>query len=101
MIAQQKSPNQVHKLIVNETRNRETVVTLQAEEDEVYEVVIFPIREGNGILDSDMEYSEVVMVNNSNKDTTSNALIVIGNKVSNEITLHSLRGHGGFMRLSF
>lgn len=90
MIAQQKTSAQVHMLIVNQTRNRQTEVTLQTNEDGVYEVVIFAIGKGYGILDSDMKYSEVVMVNNMNKDTFAIPAVVLGNKVSGTLVYFNI-----------
>ena len=37
-------------------------MTLQTEENGTYEVVIFAVREGSGIFDSDVQFSNVMIV---------------------------------------
>ena len=61
VIAQQISDSsQVHKLYVEQTTH--TTATVEVEETGVYQVSIFPLREGTGILDSNVEYIEQVTV---------------------------------------
>ena len=59
VIAQQISnSSQVHKLYVEQTTH--TTATVEVEETGVYQVSIFPLREGTGILDSNVEYTQQV-----------------------------------------
>ena len=61
VIAQQISnSSQVHKLYVEQTTH--TTATIEVEETGVYQVSIFPLREGTGILDSNVEYTQQVSV---------------------------------------
>ena len=61
VIAQQISDSsRVHKLYVEQTTH--TTAIVEVEETGVYQVSIFPLREGTGILDSNVEYIEQVTV---------------------------------------
>ena len=61
MIAQLTSnSSQVHKLYVEQTTH--TTATVEVEETGVYQVSIFPLREGTGILDSNVEYTRQITV---------------------------------------
>ena len=60
MIVQRNMLNQVHKLYVEQTTH--TTATVEVEETGVYQVSIFPLREGTGILDSNVEYTQQVNV---------------------------------------
>ena len=61
VIAQQISnSSQVHRLYVEQTTH--TTATVEVEETGVYQVSIFPLREGTGILDSNVEYTQQVSV---------------------------------------
>ena len=41
-----------------------TTATVEVEETGVYQVSIFPLREGTGILDSNVEYTQQVTISN-------------------------------------
>ena len=61
VIAQQISnSSQVHKLYVEQTTH--TTAIVEVEETGVYQVSIFPLRQGTGILDSYVEYTKQVSV---------------------------------------
>ena len=51
-----------HKLYVEQTTH--TTATVEVEETGVYQVSIFPLREGTGILDSNVEFMEQVTILN-------------------------------------
>ena len=48
--------SEAQKLYVNQSMDPHTPVTVEVERDGLYQVTIFPIREGRGILDSDTEH---------------------------------------------
>ena len=50
MIAQLDSSKEVHKLHINQSMDLQTPVTVEVEESGVYQVTIFAIREGTGIV---------------------------------------------------
>ena len=52
MIAQLSNSSEVHKLHVNQSMDLQTPVTVELEESGVYQVTIFAIREGTGIVGS-------------------------------------------------
>ena len=52
IIAQSSNSSKVHKLHVNQSMDLQTPVTVEVEEDGMYQVAIFAIREGTGILNS-------------------------------------------------
>ena len=64
MIAQLSDSSEVHKLHINQSMDLQTPVTVEVEESGVYQVTIFAIREGTGIVDSIIVqyYSEQVYV---------------------------------------
>ena len=69
VIAQLSEPSEVHKLYTNQSTAPLTPVTVLVERDGVYQVTIFAIRGGRGILDSDVMYTQQVMVDSSNLST--------------------------------
>ena len=74
VIAQKISSSNIHKILTNQTRNRQTLVTIQTDANGTYEVVIFAVREGSGILHSDVQFSDVMivmMMDNSNDNSIS------------------------------
>ena len=77
LIAQKISSSNVHKLLTNQTRNRQTLVTLQTEEAGTYEVVIFAVRKGSGILDSGVQFSDVMTVEEIVEDSKDTSYSVI------------------------
>ena len=63
VIVQSASVSEVHKLYVNQNMDLHTSVTVPVERDEEYQVSIFAIREGMGILGpTGQYYSNVVIV---------------------------------------
>ena len=72
MIVQSTNVSEVHKLYVNQSMDLHTPVTVPVERDGEYQVSIFAIREGMGILGpTGQYYSNVVIV--SATDVTSTA----------------------------
>ena len=65
VIVQSTNVSEVHKLYVNQSMDLHTPVTVPLERDGGYEVSIFAIREGMGILRSGVGYTEQVMVHTS------------------------------------
>ena len=57
MIVQLMNISEVHILYVNQTTNRQPTATVIVEEKGTYHVTIFAITGDRGILDSDIEYS--------------------------------------------
>ena len=62
IVQQISDSSQVHKLYVEQTTH--TTATVEVEETGVYQVSIFPLREGTGILDSNVEFMEQVTILN-------------------------------------
>ena len=62
VIVQSINVSEVHKLYVNKSIDLDTPVTVSVEPDGDYQVTIFAIRRGIGILESDVGYTEHVMV---------------------------------------
>ena len=57
IIVQSTDVSEVHKLYVNQSMDLHTPVTVTVERDGEYQVSIFAIREGMGILGSTYSYS--------------------------------------------
>ena len=57
MIAQSSNSSEVHKLHVNQSIDLQTPVTVELEESGTYQVAIFAIREGTGIVGSYVGYT--------------------------------------------
>lgn len=62
VIAQLSDTNEVHKLYINQNMDLQTPVTVPVERAGEYQVSIFFIREGMGILNSTVEYAGKVTV---------------------------------------
>ena len=62
VIAQLTNASELQKLYVNQSMDPYTPVTVEVERDGLYQVTIFPMREGRGILDSRVECTEHVLV---------------------------------------
>ena len=62
VIVRSTNVSEVHKLYVNQSTDLHTPVTVPVERDGEYQVSIFAIREGMGILGSGVEYTEHVTV---------------------------------------
>ena len=52
MIAQLNNSSEVHKLHISQSTDLQTPVTVEVEESGMYQVAIFAIREGTGIVGS-------------------------------------------------
>ena len=69
VIVQLSNASEVQKLYSNQSMDPHTPVTVEVERDGLYQVTIFPIREGRGILDSTAVYSRLLVVDrNTNAD---------------------------------
>lgn len=62
VVAQMRNFSEVHKLYTNQSANRLNLVTVQVGENGEYQVTIFPMREGMGILTSNVEYTQQISV---------------------------------------
>ena len=63
VIAQQNGSNGIRKLYADYTTDRETPATIVVNEDGyMYLVSVFAIREGRGIVDSSVEYTEQLII---------------------------------------
>ena len=62
MIVQLGDPDQVHKLYVNQTRDRQRSVTVEVEENGSYLVSVIPVFERIGIIGSNVEYREEIVL---------------------------------------
>ena len=62
VVAQLRNASEVHKLYVNQSMDLHTPVTVPVERDGEYQVSIFAIREGMGILGFNMHYVKLVTV---------------------------------------
>ena len=68
---QLSNANEVQKLYVNQSTDPHTPVTVEVEKDGPYQVTIFPIREGRGILDSNAERLQVIGTTTTVEDVSS------------------------------
>ena len=66
-----KDINEVHKLYVAQSMDLHTPVTVPVERDGEYQVSIFAIREGMGILGSGVGYTQQVMVHTPSMESTT------------------------------
>ena len=62
MLVQLGDPDQVHKLYVNQTRDRQRSVTVEVEENGTYLVSVIPVFERIGIIGSNVEYREEIVL---------------------------------------
>ena len=62
MIVQLGDPDQVHKLYVNQTRDQQSLVSVEVEENGTYLVSIIPVLERTGIIGSVVEYREEIVL---------------------------------------
>ena len=62
MIVQLGDPDQVHKLYVNQTRDQQSLVSVEVEENGTYLVLIIPVLERTGIIGSVVEYREEIVL---------------------------------------
>ena len=59
MIAQLSDSSEVHKLHISQSMDLQTPVTVEVEESGMYQVAVFAIREGTGIVGSYVGYTAV------------------------------------------
>ncbi len=59
-----------HRLYVNKTADRQIPASVVVEGKGLYQVTIFAIREGSGIVDSGVEYINLLMVGDVSTTTT-------------------------------
>ena len=71
VIAQLSSFSEVNRLYVNKTTDRQTPVSVLVEENGLYQVTVFAIRGGRGIVGTNVEYMEMVMVGDVVPTTTA------------------------------
>ena len=62
MLVQLGDPDQVHKLYVNKTRDQQSFVMVEVEENGTYLVSIIPVLERTGIIGSNVEYREEIVL---------------------------------------
>ena len=62
LIVQLAILNQAHKLYVNQTTTGYASTSVKVEESGVYIVSIIPIMEETGIINSDVEHKELILV---------------------------------------
>ena len=67
MIAQLSNLTEVHRLYANKTTDCQTPASVVVEENGMYQVTIFAIRGRRGIVDSHVEYSRQITVDNITK----------------------------------
>ena len=92
VIVQSTNVSEVHKLYVNQSMDLHTPVTVPVERDGEYRVSIFAIREGMGILVSNMQYN---MMGYGVGDTTSATPTVQDNRASTFPQSNSIVTVGG------
>ena len=71
MIAWLSNSSEVHKLYANKTTNRQTPASVVVEGNGTYQVTVFAIRGERGIVDSNVEYSVLHLVENLVVSTTT------------------------------
>ena len=71
--------SEAQKLYVNQSMDPHTPVTVEVERDGLYQVTIFPIREGRGILNSN---AEVFLTHYTTTATTTTTTTTITGTVS-------------------
>ena len=62
MLVQLGDPDQVYKLYVNQTRDKQRSVTVEVEENGTYLVSVIPVFEKTGIIGSNVEYREEIVL---------------------------------------
>ena len=72
VIARAPDYSQTHKLYSSKAVSPQRQVAIPVQEDGLYQVTVLGIRRGSGILQSDVEYEEVLMVN----DTITTGIIL-------------------------
>ena len=62
VIAHHNASSQVHKLYIGQATDHQAPASVEVEEIGVYLVTVFAIRGGGGIVNANVEYSELVTV---------------------------------------
>ena len=62
MLVQLGYPDLVHKLYANQTRDQQSLVSVEVEENGTYLVSIIPVLEITGIIGSVVEYREEIVL---------------------------------------
>ena len=62
MLVQLGDPDQVHKLYVNQTRDQQSLVSLEVEEKGTYLVSVIPVLERTEIISSHVEYRKEIVL---------------------------------------
>ena len=62
MLVQLGDPDQVHKLYVNQTRDQQSLVSVEVEENGTYLVLIIPVLERTGIIGSVVKYRKEIVL---------------------------------------
>ena len=62
MLVQQGDPDQVHKLYVNQTRDQQSLVSVEVKENGTYLVSVIPVFEETGIIGSNVEYRDEIVL---------------------------------------
>ena len=76
-MAQTNDSDEVHKIYVNQTTDTRTAATIRVEEYGTYQVTIFAIVSGLGILGSRAEHTQLVMAGQDDVLTTSDSLVTV------------------------
>ena len=71
MVVQLSNSNEIHKLYVNKSSNRNTPASVVVEKSGMYQVTIFPIIGDIGIVDTDAEFITMLMIDSDTVRTTS------------------------------
>ena len=62
MTVQLGDPDQVHKLYTNQTRDQQSLVSVEVEENGTHLVSVIPVLERTGIIGSNVEYREEMVL---------------------------------------
>ena len=92
VIAQQSDSSKVHKLHTNHTLDHSTPVTITVEERGMYQVNVLGISEGDGLVDSRVEYTGQVMVDEE-PETIANPTIATPTTLGMGILLSIILSH--------
>ena len=62
MIVQLGDPDRVHRLYVNQTRDQQSLVSVEVKENGTYLVSVIPVFERTGIIGSNVEYRDEIVL---------------------------------------
>lgn len=63
LIAQLNNTNRVQKLYTSKAVSPQTSVAISVDDNGIYQITIFAIRRGTGIVDTNVEYLDILTVN--------------------------------------